>query len=523
MSHDKFRREYGENAEIKTFAEDIQAIAPDWIKPQQVQVASWWRVVKEQVTLHLVDTKNGAVVMREHQLPKNFDRGSILKTREYCERRIVQYVLNGVEVLQTNDPKDAKRPCGWPGQWIPIIPVWGKELFIDEGSGSKRMLFSLIRLARDPQRLLNYYASQEMAESKLSPRTPYMGPTGMFSNNKEDWEDINETPKAYVEYAVPDGFQPGSIKPERVPFVPNFQQYEMAKEAASRSIMKAMGISPLPTAAQRMNEKSGVALKRIAGERAQGSFHFIDNFDRSIVYCGRQLDDIYDRIIDTARDIPARKEDGTHYTARVKDPHNPKNKEDHGDHDVVLVAGPSHDSQHEEAAAFAETLAQVPGVFPLVGDLIVRMRGYDIGPIAEQIAERLTPPQFAQKEGQEPLPPAAQAQIAQAQQQIKNMADMIQQLTSEKAAKMHEGEVKLQIAAMQEKTKLIVAQATLNRDNAETILQSELDNVNTILEQMHEHATIAHQGEQDRATATHAASIAPQQTASGSNGTGGTQ
>jgi hypothetical protein len=166
----------------------------------------------------------------------------------------------------------------------------------------------------------------------------------------------------------------------------------------------------------------------------------------------------------------------------------------------------------------------VPGIFPLIGDLIVRMRGYDIGPIAEQIAERLTPPQFAGKSGDEDMPPTAKAVVARAQQQVEQLQQVIQQLVQEKAAKMHEGEVRLQVAAMQEKTKLIVAQATLNRENAETILQSELDNVNTILEQMHEHATIAHQADQDRATAAHAASIAPQPTASAgsSNGTGGT-
>jgi portal protein len=514
MSEEKFNREYP-GAEIKTFAEDIQAIAPDWIKPKQVQVASWWKVEKEQIQLHLVDIGNGQMkVMREKQLPEKFDRGKILKTRDYCDRRVVQYVLNGVEVLETNDPNKGK---GWPGQWIPIIPVWGKELFVDEGSGSKRMLFSLIRLARDPQRLLNYYAAQEMAEARLSPRTPYMGPVGMFSAQTKDWEEINDTPKAFIEYATPDGFQPGSVEPKRVPFVPNFQAYEVAKEAASRSIMKAMGISPLPIDAQRANNKSGIALKKIQGERAQGSFHFIDNFDRSIVYCGRQLDDIFEKIHDTARDIPARKEDGTHYVARINDPSDPKNKLFAGDHDVTITTGPSYDSEREEAADFADTLANIQGVFPLIGDLIVRLR--NIGPIGEQIAERLTPPQFA-AQGMEDLPPKAQSAIGQANQKIQQLTQIIQQLQQEKAAKMVEKSVALQQTALQEKTKLIVAQATLNRDQAEMILQAELDNVNTILDQLHEHATIAHQADQDRATAAHAASLQPPPSSNGNQPAG---
>jgi hypothetical protein len=505
MSEDAFKRRWPK-AEIKSFTDDIQQIAPDWLKPKQVQVASYWKVEKETIGLHLVDLKDGKTrVMRENQLPKDFDKGMIIKSRDYEDRRIVQHIINGVETLEKNDPRTGK---GWPGQWIPIIPVWGKELFVDEGSGSKRMLFSLIRLARDPQRLLNYYASQEMAEAKLSPRTPYMGPRGMFSNQKDQWEDINEVPKAYAEYDTPEGFQPGSVEPKRLPFAPNFQQYEIAKEAASRSIMKAMGISPLPVAAQQANQKSGIALKKIEGERQQGTFHFIDNFDRSLVFCGKQLDDIFDRIHDTPRDIPTRTEDGKHKIVRIGDPGNPKNQESQGDHDVTISTGPSFESQREEAADFADTLSQTP-LFPRIADLVVRLR--NLGPIGEKIAERLTPPDVGQQDGEE-IPPTAKAALSQANQQIQTMQQVIAQLQQEKAAKIVEKDAQYRIAALQENTKLIVAQATLQKDQAESILQAELAKIQGILDmtgqasdQQHAHDVIAHQGLQDRLTAEHQA------------------
>lgn len=514
MSHDAFKRRYPD-AEIKTFSDEVIKIAPDWIKPNQAQVASWWKVEIDKIQLHLVDLddQQAPVVMRDNELPEKFDRNRILKSRDYDDRRIVQYVMNGVELLETNDPRKGK---GWPGNWIPIVPFWGKELFIDEGSGSKRMLFSLIRLARDPQRLLNYYASQELMEAKMTPRTPYVGPLGMFSNNPQDWEDINDVPKAYVEYTIPEGVPPG-VEPKRLPFAPNFQQYELAKDSASRSIMKAMGISPLPTAAQRQNEKSGVALSKIQGERAQGSFHFIDNFDRSLVFCGKQLDDLFDHIHDTPRDIPVRKEDGTHSMARIGDKDNPKNKAFEGDHDVTITTGPSFESQREEAADFADKLAQVQGVFPIIGDLLVKLR--NLGPIGDQIAERLTPPQFA-NQGGEDVPATAKAAMAQLQQRVQQMQQVIAQLQQEKAAKMIEKSVALQQTALQEKTKLVVAQATLQRDQAESLLQSQLDNLNKILDrvhdqstqasdQAHEHAMAEHQAGIDQQQASHEASLTP--------------
>jgi hypothetical protein len=455
-------------------------------------------------------------VMRSDELPENMDKGRILKTRDYDDRRVVQYVLNGVEVLATNDPKKGK---GWPGQWIPIIPFWGKELFVDEGSGSKRMLLSLIRKARDPQRMLNYFASQEMMEAKLTPKTAYMGPRGMFSGNTKTWEEINDDPKAFAEWDQPEGFPPGSVKPERTPFSPNFQAYEAAMAAWERRIMSSMGISPLPSAAQRNNEKSGVALEKIQGERAQATYHFIDNIERSIAFCGRQMVDVFDKINTMARDISVRKEDGKHSVVRVNDPTHAKNKQFDGEHDVTVTTGPSYDSQRQEAAAFADTLSQVQGVFPLIGDLIVRLR--NVGPIGELMAERLTPPQFAGQADDDSIPPQAKALIGQAKQQIQQLTQTVQQLTQEKAAKMIEKSVALQQTALQEKTKLIVAQASLQREGAEVILQSQLDNLNTILEQLHDHATIAHQADQDRATAAHAASLTPPPEAGSSNGAGG--
>jgi hypothetical protein len=515
ISHDAFKRKYPD-AEIAEFTDDIrqQDLASEWIKDQQVQIASWWRVVVDKIQLHLVDAEGSKqpVVMRSTQLPENLDRQRILKSRDYDDRRIVQYLINGVEILQTNDPRKGK---GWPGKWIPIIPVWGKELYIDEGSGSRRMLFSLIRMARDPQRLLDYYASQEMIEAKMTPKVPYVGPKGMFSNQAEQWESLNEEGRAWVEYEIPDGFQPGSIKPERVPFVPNFQQYELAKEACKRHIMSAMGIAPLPTAAQRNNEKSGVALSKIQGERAQGSFHFIDNYDRSLEYSGRQLDDLFDIIHDMPRDIALRKEDGTHEMARVNDPGHKLNKEYKGEHSVTITTGPSYESQREEAAEFTDTLASVPGVFPLIGDLIVRMRA--LGPIGDQIAERLTPPQFADLDGTN-LPDIAKNAIGQVKQQLQQATAAVAQLQQEKAAKMWEMDGKLQIEKIHSDTQKAVAEINTKAQLLNERIKA-LEDLQADFHQMaHDTALSAQEHQQTLQQGQQAAALAPQPDSSNNGG-----
>jgi hypothetical protein len=80
--------------------------------------------------------------------------------------------------------------------------------------------------------------------------------------------------------------------PQRNPFVPEIERLEMLAEACRRAIQAAMGISPLPTSAQRKNEKSGIALKEMARSEAQGSFHFVDAYEMAITRTGAILEEL---------------------------------------------------------------------------------------------------------------------------------------------------------------------------------------------------------------------------------------
>lgn len=517
ISQKKFKRDFP-NATIKEFTDKIRQDAPNWFDKGMIQLASHWTVEVDRVALYQIKLPSGDLkVMRDDELPPEIandkkNHRSIMGTREVDERRVVQTVLNGAEILEVNDPEDEDNPKGWPGKWIPIIPCWGKEIFVQEASGSKRYLLSMIRLARDPQRLLNYYGSQEMEEAKLTPKTPYMGPKGMFDQNRDEWAEINDVPKAFIDYTLPEGMPPG-VKPERVPFQPNFQAYQVVKESAKRAIMSAMGISPLPTPAQRANEKSGVALERIEGERQQGTFHFIDNFDRSLEFTAKQLVDIFPRIHVGEREIGLRKSNGDHVMEKFNIPGD-EGTSMTGEYAVTTLAGPSYKSQREEASAFVDTFVQhAPQLLPLVADLMVKIR--KLGPIGDEIAKRLTPPQFANQDGK-PLDPQAVQQLNQAAQQVAQLQTMVQQLQDQIKSKSVEIDGRKWIAALQEKTKLIVAQASLQKDMAEGILQSELIQIQALLDaqsdamdRAHEAAMASHQAELDKDVAAHAASLTP--------------
>src|SRR6185437_1126320 len=220
--------------------------------------------------------------------------------------------------------------------------------------------------ARFPQKMLAFIASQELEEFGMAPRAPFIGYKGQFTD--PNWPIVNKVPQAFIEVEPQLDQAGGQVLPlpSRPQFEPNTQAYEISRESWRRAIQAAIGVTPLPTAAQRQNEKSGVALEKIQNAEAVGSFHFTDNFDRALENCGRQLNELITKIMDTPRHVAAPGADGSHGLVAIapngQAPQgaNPEETLDptQGEFDVTVSTGPSYQSQREEAASFADTLIQ---------------------------------------------------------------------------------------------------------------------------------------------------------------------
>jgi hypothetical protein len=365
MRTSKFAKSWP-NAIKRSFSSEDQATAPDFLDGENMVVAEYW-------------VRDG--------------------------KSVTQYITNGLEILETNK---------WDGRWIPIIPVLGEELYVQTGGKSKRMFLSLIRRARTPQKMLAYIASQEAEEFGMSPRVPYLIWEGQEQADPQAWKNANKVPRAYLK--IKPIVEPTTSTllppPTRQPFIPNAEAYELARESWRRAVQAAMGISPLPTGAQRQNDKSGIALEKIQTQEAVGSFHFTDNFDRALENCGRQLNELITITMDTPRQVGIRKPDDTHALLHVtsgqhKDSLNLKPDDkgktddylitDRGEFDVTIGVGPNFASERDRAADFVDTLLEeLPNlpIPPQVGQLVlakaVKMK--NVGPIGDEIAELLTPP-----------------------------------------------------------------------------------------------------------------------------------
>jgi hypothetical protein len=452
---DEFKRQYP-NARVTDFSEEDRRVAKDWLQDKQVLVAEYWRVevTRQWNTRH---------------------------TRQVEKKKVVQYITNGVEILERNPQ---------PGEHIPIIPFLGLERWVDEGAGPVRKLFSLVRLARDPQMSLAYLVSLEMEEGGLTPKTPYLGYVGQFETDKEAWDTATKIPHPYLQVdPIPDSSNGAPLPlPQRVQFTPNFQAYEMAKDSARRAIQSAMGISPLPTSAQRDNQKSGVALEKIQQSTAIGSFHFVDNYERALKFAGRVIDEWIPVVYDTERDVAIRKPDDTQQVVRINTegpyPHPETNEPQHfpvedSDHDITISTGPSDDSQRDAVRDFLDTLIGNLGNLPVAPpqaakllSLAIQMK--QLGPKGDEMAEIISPTDNAQQQ----IPPQAQAAIAQTQQELQAMHAYAQQqeqkvkeLEQERQAKVIDNEYRLRIEQMKIEADLAKAEILTKAQSIEERLQ----------------------------------------------------
>jgi hypothetical protein len=411
VGEDEFKRRYPK-AEPVSFEGDIRDGVAHWHDGEQIRLAEYWLRTEKTHKIYLM---SDGKVIREDQLPEigrkllarngmNADGLSekdccdaahallggmgisVIKQRECNHFEVVRRIINGVEVLEENI---------WPGQTIPICPVWGEEIFSD----GKRHFRSMIRDARDPQTMLNFWRSATTELVALAPRAPWVGPEGFIpKGQKAKWEQANNRSYAYLEYDASAG-----AAPQRTPFagVPAGALQEALN--ASDDIKSIIGIYDSSLGA-RSNETSGRAILARQKQADNSNFHFIDNLSRAIKYAGQVLIEIIPSVYSDRKAIRILGDDMLEKVINLKtnaaDPQGRIYDLSTGKYDVTVKAGPSFSTQREFAReALTEIMKQVPGSAPIVGDILMELMDF---PGADKVAKRLQhllPPQVQAAEG----------------------------------------------------------------------------------------------------------------------------
>jgi hypothetical protein len=425
---------------------------------------------------------------------------------------VTQRITNGLEILETNE---------WIGSWIPIVGCFGLEKYKRAGGTSKRVFLSLVRRARGSQQMLAYIASQEAEEFGMAPRAPLQGYKGQFDSTLHKY--LNKVPQAYVEFLIPTDWEPQ--------FIPNAQAYEIAFERWRRSIQASMGVMPLPTTAQRQNEKSGIALGKIQSQESIGSFHFTDNFIRALTNTGIQLNELITELAkldslplqvlgidqkgqdktlhiapqgvdsdpahrdETAMNGAQGPQPGPHPVEAADSQHLPEADlffAHRGEFEVAISDGPSDMSQRDEVSEFVDTLLQTlphlglpPQMMQQIIAIAIRLK--NVGTYGDEIADLLAPPNA------QDIPPQARAMVMQAQSQLQMAMAEIQQLKLEKQGKVIQMQGQMAQADKNNETKVLIAEIETKAQNLSERMSAYEDMMSQLHEQAHEVAMQAQQ------------------------------
>ena len=427
MTKAAFERQYKGAEAVDFEAGGYAGLDAPWMDGDTVRVAEFWRREEVARKILLLSSQEvvGADIYAAHKGEFDALGIGVVAERTTPSHRVRQYIINGAEVLDERD---------WAGRYIPIVPVWGEELNIE----GKRHLRSLVRDAKDPQRMFNYWRTTSTELVALAPKTPFIGPKGAFVTDAAKWATANTDTHAYIEYD-------GATPPQRQAFAgPPAGALQEAMNAAD-DMKSVMGLFDASMGAP-SNETSGRAILLRQREGDVSNFHFADNLSRAIEHGGRILVDLIPTIYSAPRVIRTVGQDGARRPAIPLGSPAPAigpNGQPQldpatgqailrlydltlGKYDVTVETGPSFTTRREEAAQQMIAFVQAyPQAAPLIGDLLVKNLDW---PGADEIAQRLhamLPPQIS---GQGAPPPNPDPHV---QQMMQAGLQRIQQLTSQ--------------------------------------------------------------------------------------------
>jgi hypothetical protein len=311
-------------------------------------------------------------------------------------------------MVLTNGQEELSDPFELKLHRIPVIRFTGREVWI----GDKRVRFGLVRFARDPQRLKNYFRSVRAELLMLAPRHNFVAPKSAVEGREGDWRNT----LVYNDAAVAPP-QPATLQ--------NLQALLAEEEMCSNDMKETTGIHEAELG-MRSNETSGVAIRQRQQQGDLATIIYHDNMNAAMQEAGEVLNALIPIVYDTARTVRTIGSDDAVKLVRVNDP----NADEHidlsvGRYDVTVSTGPTYATRRQEAGAqLMELSSRAPQLLEVAGDLIVDT--LDI-PNGDKIAERVKRgmnPSILGDDANDNLTDEEKAQKQQAAQQAQQMQQM---------------------------------------------------------------------------------------------------
>lgn len=410
--------------------------AKNWADKDNIRVVEYYEIHIEHRDLVALD--NGHVGWRDEldaQVVADIESGRvkvIKERRAECPKQ-TWYSATAVDILD-------EQP--WPGRYVPIVECVGDEIDI-QGKVKKS---GIVRDAKDPQRMYNYWCTAETELIALAPKAPYIMEEGQVEGHEDRWKQANRKSYPYLLYKGVNLAGKPAPPPQRTAFAGVPAGVVQAKQGAAQDMMATTGIRFDATNQERMQDESGRAIRELRRSGDLGSFHYVDNLGFALRHSAQILIDLAPTYLDTKRYATILAEDDSEELILI-DPHAEKAYEERknpttgktlkvfnpkiGKFSVTTTIGPSYATKRIEAAesmmAFAKAL---PNVASLIADLIAKNQDW---PGADEMARRLAKAVPAQllTPDQKDVPPQMQALLQALDQQVKQLSQEREQLMAQ--------------------------------------------------------------------------------------------
>lgn len=387
MEKEEFKDTYGDDAtEFDGAALGDNSV---WSLDGQCRHAEYWEKHCEEEELWLLEDENGeTVTVKASESPAKKDLEAngirILRKRTVKKVTLKRWILGGAGFLCPAEE--------FPGEYIPIIPVFGPTLLLD----GKRQHWSVIRHAKDPQAMYNFWTSAITEAAALAPKAPYMVTPKQIQGVESLWQMANRTNLPYLVYN-PDTNAPGPpARSGGVDVQPAMIQQVMQ---AGDDIKAVTGIHDA-SLGMPGNETSGLAIQSRQSEGDSATFVWIDNLHRSVEHAYRVIAGLIPTIYDTPRTVRIVGEKEAEQWVAINQPNAVTGSVDNaldGKYDVRLVVGPATKTQRQQRAQVLSQLIQAaPQFASAFADLLVESLDFDR---SAEVAERI-------RKLSEPQPPS---------------------------------------------------------------------------------------------------------------------
>jgi hypothetical protein len=343
-----------------------------WRTEKGCRIAEYWYKVREKKTFYQVQREVGGfpVVMTVDKLwpgEEALREKSIEVPVVYWCKLTAGRILDG--------------PNAWPVNDIPIFVMSGKEINVGGVAHSRGM----VRYAKTPQRMYNYWSSAVTETVALAPKSPYLMTGEMLGPYKAMWDDAHMKNYPYLLYQA-DTVNPGA-RPTRE--MPPQLSTALASELQRQEhdIMSTMGIYQA-SLGDKSQELSGRAILARQKQGNIGTYAYTDNFETALTYSTKVLIKLIPHVYDTERivrimgdndeqiNLPINAQPGSMRTQQVvgdmpqlqRDKYLSKPREGVsnylndltvGKYDVVVTIGPSYATQRQEVMATMMDLLKI--------------------------------------------------------------------------------------------------------------------------------------------------------------------